>query len=363
MAIRRFLATLPAWGIALLALAAAILGTLVIEQAAFRLLRRMLRGNEVATGVLERTERPARFILPLVAVAGVLPLVTLPGSARAAVQHLATLGLIAAIGWLAMSLVNAMAASIGTRFRTDERDNLRARKVHTQLHVLQRVMLVVITVIVIAAMLMTFPGVARFGTTLFASAGVAGLVIGIAARPTLANLIAGIQVALSEPIRIDDVVVVEGEWGWIEEIGTTYVVVRIWDLRRLVLPITYFIEKPFQNWTRTTADILGTVFVYADYKLPVDTVRQELHRILEASGLWDGKVWGLQVTNADPHTVELRALMSAPDSPNAWDLRCHVREKLIAFLQREYPQHLPRTRVEMDREGGAATGRSAVQPP
>ncbi len=152
---------------------------------------------------------------------------------------------------------------------------------------------------------------------------------------------------MTEPIRLDDVVIVEGEWGWIEEIGTTYVVVRIWDLRRLVMPLSYFIERPFQNWTRTTADILGTVFVYADYTVPVEEVRQELHRILKSSGMWDGKVWNLQVTNATEHTMEMRALMSAPDSGKAWDLRCYVREKLVQYLQERYPQSLPRARAEI----------------
>jgi hypothetical protein len=197
-------------------------------------------------------------------------------------------------------------------------------------------------------MLMTFPAIRHVGITLFASAGLAGLVAGMAARSTLSNLLAGVQIALTEPIRLDDVVIVEGEWGWIEEIGTTYVVVRIWDLRRLVVPLSYFIEHPFQNWTRVTSDLLGTVFVYTDYRVPVDEVRVELHRILQASGMWDGKAWGLQVTDATEHTLQLRALMSATDSSTAWDLRCHVREKLIALLQQRYPQSLPRVRAELD---------------
>jgi small-conductance mechanosensitive channel len=168
-----------------------------------------------------------------------------------------------------------------------------------------------------------------------------------------------VQIAFSQPIRLDDVVIVEGEWGWIEEITTTYVVVRIWDLRRLVVPLSYFIEKPFQNWTRNTADLLGTVFLYTDYTVPVDEVRQELHRILEASKMWDGKVWGLQVTNASEHTVELRALMSSPGSSQAWDLRCYVREKLIAYLQQNHPQSLPRARAEIT--GLNSLPRSATQ--
>jgi len=181
----------------------------------------------------------------------------------------------------------------------------------------------------------------------FPSAGLAGLILGMAMRPTLASLIAGIQIALTQPIRIEDVVIVEGEWGWIEEIHTTYVVVKIWDLRRLVVPLSYFIEKPFQNWTRVTADLLGTVFLYVDYNIQVEEIRQELHSVLESSGMWDGKSWGLQVTNAGEHTLELRALMSAPNGSAAWDLRCHVRERLVQFLQKRHPESLPRTRAEV----------------
>jgi small-conductance mechanosensitive channel len=202
--------------------------------------------------------------------------------------------------------------------------------------------------------LMTFPAIRRFGASLLASAGVAGLIVGLAARETISSLLAGIQVALTEPIRLDDVVIVEGEWGRIEEIRMTYVVVRIWDERRLVVPLSYFIEKPFQNWTRKTANILGTVFLYVDYAVPVDEVREQLHRILKDSGLWDGKVWNLQVTDATERTMQLRALMSAPDSSTAWDLRCDVREKLIEFLQREYPGSLPVTRAELGPGGARA---------
>ena len=198
-------------------------------------------------------------------------------------------------------------------------------------------------------MLMTFSAVRQIGVSILASAGILGVVLGFAAQKTLGNLIAGIQIALAQPIRLDDAVVVENEWGWIEEITLTYVVVRIWDLRRLVLPISYFIEKPFQNWTRNSADILGSVFIYADYTVPVEEVRAELGRILKESPHWDKKVNVLQVTDATEHTVKLRALMSAADSPTAWNLRCETREKLLEFLQKKYPQSLPRTRVELQK--------------
>ena len=182
---------------------------------------------------------------------------------------------------------------------------------------------------------------------MLASAGIAGIILGFAAQKTLGNFIAGIQLAFAQPIRIDDVVIIENEWGWIEEISLTYVVVRIWDLRRLIVPVSYFIEKPFQNWTRISSDLLGTVFIYADYTIPVNEVREEMTRILNGSPRWDKKVNVLQVTNADNRTIELRALMSAADSPTAWDLRCEVREKLLEFLQKRYPESLPRVRLDM----------------
>jgi hypothetical protein len=182
--------------------------------------------------------------------------------------------------------------------------------------------------------------------SLLASAGLAGLIVGMAARSTLSNLIAGIQVALTQPIRIEDSIVLEGEWGWIEEINTTYIVVRLWDLRRLIVPLSYFIEKPFQNWTRTRADILGSVMIYADYTVPVAELREELHRILETTDLWDKKTWALQVTDATERTIQIRALMSARSGPVAFDLRCLVRERLVQFLRDKYPLSLPRQREE-----------------
>jgi small-conductance mechanosensitive channel len=193
---------------------------------------------------------------------------------------------------------------------------------------------------------MLFEPVRQLGASVLASAGVIGIIVGFAAQRTIANLFAGFQLALTQPIRIDDVVIVENEWGRIEEITLTYVVVRIWDLRRLIVPLSYFIERPFQNWTRAQADLLGTVFLYTDYTIPVDTVREELNRIVGQSKNWDGKVCGLQVTNATERTLELRALASAADSSRAWDLRCEIREKLVFFVQRHYPESLPRQRSE-----------------
>ncbi len=219
---------------------------------------------------------------------------------------------------------------------------------YTQIKVIQRVLSVVILIIGIAIMLMTFAKVRQIGVSLLASAGVIGIILGFAAQRTLGNLIAGIQIAIAQPIKLEDVVVVEGEWGWIEEITLTYVVIRIWDLRRLIVPISYFIQNPVQNWTRKSADLLAYVYIYTDYTIPVDEVRAELTKILESSDYWDKKVNVLQVTDSDEKTIELRALMSASDSPTAWNLRCEVREKLLNFLQKNYPQCLPKVRLESD---------------
>jgi small-conductance mechanosensitive channel len=346
-------------------------GAILLALAAHRLIsffgkRIASRKEDAFYALLTRhEERPTGLLLPLLALLAVIPWFPLPSDILSRLNHAVGLALIACLGWLAVAMLDVLQDYISHRHALELSDNLAARRVRTQVQVLRHIAVVVIVVITIAIMVMTFPNVRHLGESLFASAGLAAIVAGLAARTTLSTLLAGIQIALSQPIRLDDVVIVEGEWGWIEEITTTYVVVRIWDLRRLVVPLSYFIEKPFQNWTRNTADLLGTAFIYADYTVPVDEVREELHRILQASGMWDGKVWGLQVTNASEHALELRALMSAPGSSAAWDLRCYVREKLIAFLQQHYPQSLPRTRGEItgantttDRSDGARGGGS-----
>jgi small-conductance mechanosensitive channel len=194
-------------------------------------------------------------------------------------------------------------------------------------------------------MLMTFPTVQALGTSLLASAGLVGIIAGIAAQKTIGNIIAGLQIAATQPIRLDDVVVIDGEWGWVEEIGLTHVFVRIWDLRRLVIPLSYILEHPFQNWTRHSSNVLGTVVIHSDYTVPIGALRQALRSILEQSELWDRQVWNLQVTDATHDGLELRALLSASTGPIVWDLRCHVREKLVEFLREQYPESLPTTRV------------------
>ena len=227
------------------------------------------------------------------------------------------------------------------QFRIDVKDNLEARKVYTQVKVLKKIAVVVVVLFTAASMLMVFDSVRQLGTSILASAGVLGIIVGFAAQRSIATVLAGFQIAITQPIRLDDVVIVEGEWGRIEEITLTYVVVLIWDQRRLIVPISYFIEKPFQNWTRVSADLLGSVFLYVDYTVPLKALRDKLDQLLDHSKRWDRKVKVIQVTDAKPNGMEVRVLVSAPDASTAWDLRCELREKLIDFLQRNYPQCLP----------------------
>jgi small-conductance mechanosensitive channel len=252
-----------------------------------------------------------------------------------------------AVSWMVMAGISVLEDALLARFAIDASDNLRARKVQTQLQVFKKVVVFIVIVFTLAVVLMNFEKVRQLGTTILASAGVIGIIVGFAAQRTIATLLAGIQIAITQPFRIDDVLVVENEWGRVEEITLTYVVVRVWDLRRLILPMSYFLEKPFQNWTRMSADLLGTVFIYTDYSVPVAAVREEMHRILKDSPLWDGKVWNLQVTGATDRSLELRALMSASDSSSLWDLRCAVREKLLEFILIKHPGGLPRLRGEL----------------
>ncbi len=328
--------------------AGAIVTGLLANAILFALIRRLgRRGKLLYVSVARHCDRPMRLMLPAIAVEMIVPLLKLSGDQARVLGHALSLALIGGIGWLSMGAIAVAVDEILARYRVDAKDNLAARKIHTQLNLFKRALSIVVGVLTFSVMIMTFSWARDFGTSVLASAGIAGLVVGMAARSTLTNLIAGIQIALTEPIRIDDVVIVDGEWGWIEEILTTYVVVRVWDLRRLVVPISYFIEKPFQNWTRATADLLGYTYVYVDYTAPIEAIRDELRRILEASPRWDRRVWNLQVTNASEHTIELRALMSAADSGTAWDLRCEVREKLVEFIQKSYPQCLPKARGEI----------------
>lgn len=334
------------WSAGILAIAIVI--SLVVRAVIFWLLRRMAgrKGDVLFHSLVRHGERPSHWILPFLACLIVVPGLPLPHIAVVALVHVTSIGLIASIAWLAILLVDVATDIITGRYSLDVADNLTARRIQTQFGMLHRVVVFLVVLVAVAIILMTFPTIRSIGGSLLASAGLASLVVGLAMKGTLSNLVAGIQIAFTQPFRIGDAVVIESEFGWIEEIGTMFVVIRIWDLRRLVLPLSYFLEHSFQNWTRTSADLLGHCFFYVDYTVPVDPLRAELRRICESSKLWGGKVCVLQVTDCQPATLQLRALMDAHNSGDAWDLRCLVREKMIDFIQKNYPGSLPRYRGE-----------------
>lgn len=331
------------WPTLLLMIGLILLGYEVLLVLACLLVERVQSPFGVA--LIRHARQPIGILLPATALQILLPRLQPEADWLPFAQHLLLLAQIAGVAWLLARSMSVVEEVVEQRYRVDAKDSLSARRVKTQVQMLRRIVTVGVYLLATATILMTFPDVRQLGAGLLASAGVAGLVAGVAARPLLENLIAGIQIGLTQPIRLEDVVIVEGEWGRIEVISATYVVVRVWDKRRLVLPIHYFITKPFQNWTRTGADLLGTAFFYVDYTFPVEEGRREIQRILENCELWDRDVCGLQVTNTSDRVMELRALMSAPDAPTAWDLRCYVREKFVEFLQEKYSHCLPKTRL------------------
>jgi small-conductance mechanosensitive channel len=341
------LASATDWAASAAILLGAVIVALLLHAGALALARRVIGERQTfLRTVLSATKGPTRLALVLIALAITLPLAPLAGNTASTLARLLGLATICLLGWTALTALHIGADLYLRRFRLDVEDNLLARKHITQVRVLERVMDVLIVLITIGFALMTFDAVRQYGVTLFASAGVAGIVAGLAARPVLSNFLAGVQLAVAQPIRIDDAIIVENESGNVEEITFSYVVVRLWDLRRMVVPLSYFIEKPFQNWTRTGGELIGTVFLYVDHTAPVDAIRKKLTEIVAQSKLWNGKVVNLQVSDCRETTIELRALMSANSGSAAWDLRCEVREKLIDFLQREYPSALPRRRYE-----------------
>lgn len=333
---------------AILAVSAFISGWIIYFIVAFIIRKRDAMQTKIIKASFSSLKAPLRFFIPVLCVAVVTSFLRLPKKTLSIVNHVFHILIIALIGWLTIKIVYIARDALLSRYNINAKDNVRARSVYTQMRVITSIIDVGIVILSISFILMTFSQVRHIGLSLLTSAGIVGIVVGFAAQQTLGNLIAGIQIAIAQSIRLDDVVVIEGEWGWIEEITLTFVVVRIWDLRRLVVPISYFLNKPFQNWTRTSANLMGTVFIYTDYTVPVDEIRNELTSILEKSPSWDKKVNCLQVTDAKESTVELRALMSAADSPTMWNLRCEVREKLLEFLQKHFPSSLPRVRVEMN---------------
>lgn len=353
------LSAVPDWLLPVLLALGAVVVALAIHAALVATMRRWIGTNHpYLRSVFTNTKGATRLALIIVFVSIAVPAAPLSDGMQYFFSRALGFAFIILSGWVALIATKIAADFYLRRFDVQADDNLLARKHYTQVRILQRAAETLIVIVTVGAALMTFEAVRQYGISLFASAGVAGVVVAIAARPVFANLIAGVQIAMTQPIRVFDAVVVEGEWGWIEEITSAFVVIKLWDWRRLVVPLSYFIEKPFQNWTRENASIIGSVFLHADYTVPVDRVREKLKDIAKGSPLWDGQVVNLQVTDATQETVELRALVSARTSPSAWDLRCEVREKLIAFLQEELPSSLPHVRASLV-DGSARTRRVA----
>lgn len=303
--------------------------------------------TQLTKKLLTKVRLPVLLLICVIALWTPISYSALPQSIEETAVKILTILMISIVTWMVISAVQLIKYFVLKKYDIKQKDNLKARKIYTQFKIIERVLIFIILIIAISLALMTFSSIRKIGVSLITSAGIGGLILGLAAQKVLGGVLAGIQIAVAQPIRLDDVVIVEGEWGRIEEINLTFVVVNIWDERRLVLPTTYFIEKPFQSWTRTTAQLLGTVFIYTDYKVDFDAFREELTRLLHSTDLWDGRVNVLQVTDTNENTVEMRALMSAVDSPTAFDLRVYVREHLIKFLQQNYPESMPRSRVEI----------------
>jgi len=352
----------PVWSAGVLLLAVGL--ALLVHRVSLRAFNRFLASDKPRTFVrtfVGATEGPSRLAFLIFALAAALPSTSFSPLTTSRINHILLVAFTVLAGWSAIRAFEIAATMYLQRFRTDVDDNLLARKHVTQIRILKRAVDTLLVVITLGAALMSFDSVRQYGVSLFASAGAASLVVGLAARPLLTNLIAGVQIAITQPIRIEDAVIVEGEWGWIEEITSTYVVIRLWDWRRMVVPLAYFLDKPFQNWTRESGSLIGSVMLYVDHTVPVEAVRQELTRIAEASPLWDKRVVNLQVSDVRETVIELRALVSARNAPQTWDLRCEVREKLVSFLQAQHPEALPQRRLSY--EPVKEPERPSVSPP
>jgi small-conductance mechanosensitive channel len=295
---------------------------------------------------IDRTRRLVQFILVLFSARLATSLLPIGSAIQDVANHVFAALFVIQLGWIAKVAANLAVDRYVAGLDLTASDNLLARKAITQMRILRQALNVLIALVTLALALMSFEAVRQVGVSLFASAGVAGIVAGLAARPMLENLIAGVQLALTQPLRLGDAVVINNEWGWVEEITSTYIVVRLWDWRRQVVPLSYLFQNPFTNWTRSSSSIIGTVLIYADYTLPMDIVRAKATEIVKGSRLWDGTVVNIQVSDAREQVMEVRVLASASDSGRAWDLRCEIREKLIAFIRDTFPESLPRIRRE-----------------
>ncbi|WGM46720.1 hypothetical protein KOAAANKH_01593 [Brevundimonas sp. NIBR10] len=352
---------LPEWAVIVLVLVVFVGAGWLAHAAAFAVLRRVVRNRDVFwRGVVERARAKLRVLVIIIGIGIGVSVSPLDPGPSQQVRAVLLVAWILALGWLASGVLDMWAVVHLKKFNMAVEDNLIARKHLTQTRILQRVAKVLLIIVTVGLALMTISGFRQWGVSLLASAGVVGIIAGLALQPVLTNMLAGIQIALSQPIRIDDAVVVEGEWGNVEEITSTYVVVKLWDWRRMVLPLSYFITKPFQNWTRENARLIGTAMFYVDYEAPIDRLREAFERIVRASPLWDGDVQVMQVTDITERVMQVRCLASARSAPVAFDLRCEIREKLMAFMRDECPEALPRDRLDWDRPEPAVSAPDAL---
>jgi small-conductance mechanosensitive channel len=358
-----FLWWMPPWAIDLLLVALAVALASLVHRIVYRIAIRLVGSAELFwRALVVRTEGPTWLGLAIFALAGAVALAPLSDQGAAFAHGTLLLAFVILLGWVALTALDIWVTIYLRHFTTAASEDQLARKHITQTRILRRIAVTLIVMVTVSAGLMTFDPVRQYGISLLASAGAAGIVVALALQPVLKNIFAGIQLAVTQPIRIDDAVIVENEWGNVEDITTTYVVVRLWDWRRLVVPLTYFIEKPFQNWSREGTELIGTVMLYADYTAPVAELRRKLTEIVAASPLWDRKVANLQVTDLRDNTIEIRMLVSASSAGRVFDLRCEVREKIIDYLQSAFPSALPRWRGEIagGERGDAAEGRGRV---
>lgn len=334
------------YGGTILLLIIAIVCAYIAHKILFKVLERWSRHSEVSLAHLlkQYLYHSTRYVLLILAILFISPILDI--TYHSLVSHVLTIALIAAIANLCIQAIGLMREIFIRKYDVKAEDNLQARKVYTQFKIIERIAIFLIIIFAISIALMTFEKIREVGVSLLASAGIIGIIAGFAAQKSLGTIFAGIQIAIAQPIRIDDVVIIEGEWGRIEEIMLTYVVMKLWDERRLVVPINYFIEKPFQSWTRVSSELIGSVMLYTDFKAPLEQMRQEFNHILSETELWDKRVSALQVTDATDRTIEIRMLASAADSGDTFDLRCLIRERMIIFLQKNYPESLPHTRIE-----------------
>jgi len=338
----------PPWLVSIVLIATAVVLALATHAVLVRIVRRTVSRREAFwQALIARTRRPTRLAIIVAALGPAVSAAPLTGGQADAARHVLLALFILLLGWMALTALDISAALYLRSFRIDVEDNLLARKHVTQVRILRRAVAILVGIVTLALALMTIPGVRQWGVSLLAAGGAASVIVGLALQPLLTNLIAGIQIAVTQPIRIDDAVIVEKEWGNIEEITATYVVVRLWDWRRMVLPLSYFIQTPFQNWTREGAALIGTAMLYLDPAAPVDRLRAKLGEITKASPLWDGKVVNLAVTDLTAEVMEVRCLVSARNAATAFDLRCEVREKMMAFVRDEHPEAFPRRRLAL----------------